>query len=378
VLVVSPSFYPAVRYGGPTHAGWLLARGLADAGVEVRVITTNADGPEVLAVPTDGEHELLPGLFVDYLARRGSESFSPALPRRLREAAPWADVVHLMAVYNATTFPTLLAARAAQRPLVWTAWGAHLRWRGSRKRLLKAAWDRAARALLDPRRTTLHAASELEARAIARRVPRVRVAVVPHGVALPVLGARRPRRGPLQVLFLGRLDPIKGLERLLAALCEPGLDAELTIAGEGPEGYQRSLRAAAAPLGRRVRFVGHADEAAKETLFASHDVLALPSHQESFGMVVAEALAHGVPVIASTGTPWAALPERGAGWWVRGDSLGAALARASEADLAAMGLRARAWAEDELALDRVSARMERLYEDLLGRPGASPARGRGE
>ncbi len=368
VLLVSPSFHPAHRYGGPTHAGWLLARSLAESGLEVRVLTTNADGPDVIEVPVEVEREVLPGLRVSYLARRGTESFAPSLFGRLPEAVRWAEVVHLAAVYNATTFPTLRATRSAGRPLVWTPWGAHLRWAGSNRPVLKAMWDRAARALVEPSRTTMHAASELEAAAIERRVPGVRVEVVPHGVSLPAPPVRAPRaEGPVRALFLGRLDPIKGLERLLDALEEPGSQATLTLAGEGEPDYVRTLSERAARLGGRARFVGQVGEADKPALFAAHDVLVLPSYQESFGIVVIEALAHALPVMATTETPWSRLDEEGAGWWVRGRELGRALGRVLEHDLDAMGTRGRAWVERELEAGHIAHRMRHLYDDLAAR-----------
>ena len=54
-----------------------------------------------------------------------------------------------------------------------------------------------------------------------------------------------------------------------------------------------------------------------EKLFASFDIVVL-SYAEKFGLVVAEALAHGMPIIASKGTPWQRLEEIGCGWWVAG------------------------------------------------------------
>ncbi|MEZ5591148.1 MAG: glycosyltransferase [Gammaproteobacteria bacterium] len=53
-------------------------------------------------------------------------------------------------------------------------------------------------------------------------------------------------------------------------------------------------------------------------MLESADLFVLPSFSENFGVVIAEALAHGVPVITTRGTPWKGLLQHGCGWWSRG------------------------------------------------------------
>jgi glycosyltransferase involved in cell wall biosynthesis len=366
VLLVTPSFHPAVRYGGPTHATWTLARSLGARGIEVRVLTTNAHLDETLEVPVEHEHERAPGVRVTYLPRlRGQLALGLAAALRTRVA--WADVVHLGAVYNATTFPTLLAARRAEKPLFWTPFGAHyhaLRSPTVRRPHLKAIWDRAARALLDPARTVLLAASAIEAEASRARMPGVRVVVVPRGVEVPSNVTRdESASGPLRFLFLGRLDPLKGLERVLSALASS--DATLTVAGSGA--HEATLRRAVAPLGERVRWLGQVSDADKPMLFASHDLLVLPSLRESFGIAVAEALAHGLPALVTRPTAWEHLEAAGAGLVVEPSSLAETLAFLDRARLermrgpahvlASRSLDAGVVAERMIGLDRKSTRL---------------------
>lgn len=84
-------------------------------------------------------------------------------------------------------------------------------------------------------------------------------------------------------------------------------------------------------------------------------------------MVVAEALAHGVPVIASRGTPWEAVEDEGCGLWVDNapQQLARAIERAGAMDLAAMGARGREWMRREFSWDVVSANMMRVYRSLV-------------
>jgi glycosyltransferase involved in cell wall biosynthesis len=109
---------------------------------------------------------------------------------------------------------------------------------------------------------------------------------------------------------------------------------------------------------------------AKQSAFFNADLLVLPSHSESFGMVVAEALAHGVPVVTTTGTPWSVLPERGCGWWVdaTADGLTQGLRQATSQapeTLREMGERGRELVAAELGWEQVAQRFIRIYQGLL-------------
>ncbi len=107
---------------------------------------------------------------------------------------------------------------------------------------------------------------------------------------------------PTRILFLGRLEPRKGAMVLLeafATLKKDGIDAELVIAGKGPD--EAALREYALRQGMPgVTFLGGVDESQKIALFQSADIFCAPSlHGESFGIVIAEAMASGIPVVAA-------------------------------------------------------------------------------
>jgi glycosyltransferase involved in cell wall biosynthesis len=115
-----------------------------------------------------------------------------------------------------------------------------------------------------------------------------------------------------------------------------------------------------------VTFLGEVVGEAKQKLFLAADALVLPSFSENYGLVVAEALAHGVPVVAGSGTPWAELEKRGCGLWVDNspESLAAAISRIDTMPLQEMGARGRAWMKAEFGWDRIAEKMFDLYKTL--------------
>lgn len=119
-----------------------------------------------------------------------------------------------------------------------------------------------------------------------------------------------PRRPGDYLLYFGRLDVIqKGLDTLLQAvalLAEKRPEVEMRIAGRGKD--MERVRAMASELGieRNVRLLGPVDEAGRQRLFAGAAVQLMPSRFEGFGMVAAEAMAAGVPLVAAAA---GSLPE---------------------------------------------------------------------
>ncbi len=251
VVHVVPSFYPAFNYGGPITSVYELCAGLVRQGCEVRVLTTDANGlGAVLEVAKDAPVTLPPGVLVRYCPRIFRHSISPRLLARLVPALRWADVVHLTAVYNFPTLPTLAACRWLGKPLVWSPRGALQRWQSSRRPGLKTAWESACRQLA-PAEMVLHVTSAQEAAESAAKFPRARAVVIPNGVELPPRLDHRQGAGRLRLLFLGRLDPKKGIENLLAACQRLQLESPWCVdhRGLGRCRLQRRTRGKRSPTG---------------------------------------------------------------------------------------------------------------------------------
>jgi glycosyltransferase involved in cell wall biosynthesis len=134
---------------------------------------------------------------------------------------------------------------------------------------------------------------------LQRRNPRAQVSVIQNG--LPEEAFLTQERARKNILYLGRLEIAqKGVDLLLQIFSSiaDSTGRTLTIAGSGPD--EERIRGLANSLGiaDRVVFAGHIAPADRFELLASAEVVAMPSRYETFGMVAAEALAVGTPVVA--------------------------------------------------------------------------------
>ena len=244
------------------------------------------------------------------------------------------------------------------------------------KRLAMALGQRAVLAAAD----LLVATSLSEAHSIRCAGFRQPIAVIPIGVQLPEHPARHADDGAHKALFLGRLHPIKGLPLLIEAWSRVRPRGwQCLIAGPSEQGHRASLerQIRASGLSGAFQFLGKLDASRRETLYRSADLFVLPSLSENFGIVVAEALSYGLPVLATRGAPWPRLAEVGAGWWVEPSVEGLerglrAACATTAAERAVIGSAGRRLASAELQWPAIAHRMLQCYEWLFERNGPAP------
>ena len=314
ILHVVPTYWPAVRYGGPIRSVHGLAAAQSRLGHDVHVSTTSMDGPDDLRVPLDTPVHV-DGVQVRYFPVPHFRRLhvAPELARQLRREIKGFDVVHLHSVF---LWPTWMAARAAHRagiPYIVAPRGMLVRDIIRRKsRWLKQAWVALVERRTLEQASRLHVTAHSEAQELrAQNFLTAPIVVIPNGVTFPD-GSPVLSQGPFKglpqryALFLSRISWKKGLDRLLQAWTQVP-ELPLVIAGNDEEGYQHKLEAMARRLGisERVLFVGPARDEDKWALYAQAEVFLLPSYSENFGIVVAEAMAMGCPVIVT--------PDVGAG-----------------------------------------------------------------
>lgn len=381
LLHVTPSFYPASYFGGPIISTYALCNALAGKpDIALRVLTTDTAGPERhqrLAIESNPVR--YPSGYEVFFARRliGVE-ISPEMLFWLWKLVGWADAIQLTGTYSFPTIPTLFFARLRTKPVLWSPHGALLAsetWARVSYQSAKRLWEKTCE-LIAPAQTILHATSHMESLACNVRLPTIGTVVIPNGVEIPDPLKQREwlPDGRIRVMFIGRLHPIKGLDRLIKAVGLLESDAfRLDIYGDGDESYRAELKSLAErqKSAGNITFHGHVEGKEKKRAFAGADVCVLPSHSENFGMAVAEALAHGVPVIAARGVPWAEVEPRGCGLWLDNSpsTIAKALLQLRSASLPTMGERGRAWMSESFGWNSIAERTLETLTRLAKSPG---------
>lgn len=396
VLMASPAYKPAYRYGGPAVSVSRLAEMLTARGVRVTVFTTDSNLDESLDVPVDRPVDvdgvevwyfrrtdtLQKSLtFLPYLSRSVGFLYAPAMRSALAAVVPTVDVVHTQGAF---VYPTLAAARAAFRsrvPLCYHQRGAYnpdsLRFRSVKKRLYIAAVERP----IMRRAARLVALTEFEARSFRALGLETPIRLIPNGVdARPVQGGsavRAENRWGIPanahlIMFLGRLHPNKGADRLLEAFARilPA-DPEARLVLAGPDEWSRGdeLRAwvARMPAGR-VIVTDMLAPSDKADLLARADLFCLPSRGEGFSLAILEALASGTPAVISPECHFDEVEAEGVGRVVSSDpaALAAVLAEllADPERRRAMGARGRALVESQYTWDHVADETLAMYDEI--------------
>lgn len=336
VLHVIPSI--SRNTGGPSRSVQGLVVGLNIAGVEAWLLTLrHSEEPWV-----DGISHFVNG-----------EPFESAVDR----IKP--DIVHLHGIWSLALHRCALICRRLKIPYVIAPRGMLEPWSLKQKWLKK----RLARWLYQDRdlkgSAALHATAESEAEQFKKLGFKNPVIVSPNGVNVPSfdIGNKqsalelqlktRTNADARRILFVSRMHPKKGVLELVEAwsalhnstcsICSLDADSSgvalakaatwlknwnvelvYTVSGEFEKDYEAKVKSRVAELALQDQFIftGALNDEEKWKAYARADLFVLPTYSENFGIVVAEALWAGVPVITTKGTPWKELEERKCGWWI--------------------------------------------------------------
>jgi glycosyltransferase involved in cell wall biosynthesis len=375
--------------GGPAAAIGGMCRALEEAGADVSIATTTAfmQG-ELPATGRMVDHCGVPTVFFPCEVPPHL-SISIGLTRWLGKNIGTFDVVHIHGVF---TYPSTIAGRIARsrgvpylvRPLGGLS-RYSLRRHALRKRVYMGMFERE---YLN-HASGIHFTAPSEAEEAADLGLKAPALIVPLGVPEPVpvsgpevqsFAAKHNVGNNLRLLYLGRLDPKKGLELLFEALASAHRrlpEWQLLIAGSGPAAYTESLRMAAerAGIAGRVLFLGEVRAAEKAATFSLADIFVLPSKHENFAVAAAEAMRSGLPVIVSQEVGIAPyVGARGSGMVCESnvESLAKCLVTlASDATTRReMGETGRRVAAETFAWPLIAQRLLRIYRDILGSSAA--------
>jgi glycosyltransferase involved in cell wall biosynthesis len=360
VFLAGTSFRP--EYGGPAYSVSRLSVALAGAGAEVALWAPDQSAEVAPLRSKTRSVRRLRGTAAEALNRFGR-------PDILHDNGMWLPHNHRLAeLAKQRGIPRIVSTRGMLEPwaLKHKKWKKTIAWSLYQRRDLASA-------------NCHHATAESEAQNLQLLGLDVPISVIPNGVDLPEAASTSTRSGhgnsAKTALFIGRIYPVKGLPMLVEAWAQVRpKDWKLRIVGPDEAGHRLELERAvsAAGLDEAVSFVGPLEGWTKKAAFSEADLFVLPSHSESFGMVIAEALAHRLPVLSTTATPWAMLRDHDCGWCVNPSVAGLTegLRQATSCDsatLRAMGGRGRAFVAKEFRWARIASQFLEIYEALSSR-----------
>lgn len=383
ILMTCDFFLPGFKGGGALRSVVNIARTFA-AEFEWHVVTGDRDAFDPLpydSVPLDRWHPI-DGVKVMYLSAEGQRLGRLADVLR---GTPH-DLLYLNSLFSPcfTLKPLLLRAlgRLPRRPVVLAPRGELAPGCLAVKPARKRAWLELARPARLYRNLVWHAAGPDETALIRQWFAGAHVieAADLPSPAYAATAERSPKQpGRLSIAYVSRITSNKNLAFAIEAV--RGLAGEVTLDVYGPvedTEYWNACLARAATLPPNLRLATHGALPHRRVteVLAQHDVLLLPSHAESFGHVIAEALAAGCPVLLSDRTPWHDVERDGVGWELPLDHAGRfterlqLLVAMAEPEHAAMRGRARQVAD---AFARHAAGPTRsLFLTAIGAAAARP------
>lgn len=293
IIIPIGSFYPA-QLGGPSNTMYWHSKQLAYSGISVTVITTNRG---IEGAYDDDIWQEVDGIKVIYC--KNAFTFFLILFLEIRDSS----IVHLNSLFYWRSLVSYLIARGFKKTIFWSIRGELHKAAMSRKNILKRFVLIALTKIVKGVR--FHGTSEEEINLIQSYFPKNIGIKLPNYIALNRKEIRMNKMR--QILFLGRIDPIKNLTFLIEIFrkCHFDSDVQLVIAGKLDSSYaeevSNKIETEQIP---NIRLVGEVKGDNKRRLLEDSALLMLPSLSENFGNVVVEALSYGTPVMSSVNTPW--------------------------------------------------------------------------
>jgi len=323
ICIVSSSFYPANFYGGPISATWDISKKLAENDVEIYVSTTNANGLNRLYLKPNRYLRQQNNLFIKYYHEEFINNFSFSFLFGIYHDIKKSDVVYIQYLFHYTAIISLILSIFQRKKTIVCPRGSLGTWGLQyKKKNIKKLW---LFMFVKPfiKNVIFQASSYIEKKDILRKYPNAKVEIINDGVDFSAF-QNTEELSRIEVIkkhtnidfdevsniffSMGRLHKIKGFDVLINAFeiyLQKDKNAKLIIAG-GDDGIgdQLEQQVLELKLNKSVFLIGEVEFEEKKILLSNCDYFVLASEFESFGIVIAEALACGKPCVVSNKTPW--------------------------------------------------------------------------
>lgn len=351
--------------GGPSRSVPILVKGLAEVGVDITLMTMRTEQMNTHAL--DGTSAKI-HILNSFEQKEVEEYVKSEEFDIIQIQSMWEPIYHkLVKIARKLNIPYLITPRGMLEP--WSL--SQKKWKKKLAMMLyqKADLQKAA---------CIFTTAEMETRHVRDLGIKTPCSVIPNGIETEGYPCRKTVESvKKQILFLSRIHVKKGIELLIDSftnLYKNFVDWSVVIVGNGEPNYIESLKLKVERLGMQdsIKILPPVFGEAKTKLYQESSLFCLPSYSENFGMVIAEAMSCGVPVITTTNCPWEILNETNTGWCIdlSVDNLEKTLQKAlsqTPANLYEMGQRASKLVNEKFNYLNVAARTKELYEWILNK-----------
>lgn len=373
-------------YGGPSKIALELADALSQQAIHVDIVTTNANGNTNLDVPLETWISSR-AYRIQYFSHLGLGDYkiSGSLTQWLFQHIKDYDLVHTIALFSYAVAITHWLCQRHNIPYIVNPQGMLEPWaldyKAWKKRLFYALFEKAAL----QNASALHMLSSSEAQRIESLQLKAPLFIVPNGLhrqeyeILPDPGRLYNQfpetQGKTLLLFLGRIDPKKGLDLLASAFAsvhQQFPNTHIIIAGQDNIGFLPTAQNyfAQANCLDAVTFTGMLTGALKYAALAAADLYVAPSYSEGFSMSVLEGMASGLPCVITTGCNFPEAKAADAAHVVDIDAEAIAHALITclkdSKEAKAMGDRARQFILKHYTWDAIATQLIDVYVEIVG------------
>lgn len=358
--------------GGPSRSVPILAKGLVQNGINVTLMTIKSE---------DMNSHAINGTNVKLITLPESISYVELEKVILKEHY---DIIHNQMIWLPIYNKVAKIARKHGIPYLTTPRGTLEPWAYTGQGLVKTIKKKTAMLLYQKKdiecASCVLTTAEMERQSMRKLGYNSPIAVIPNGIDIdkyPCRLASKYDNVKKQILFLSRIHPKKGIEVLINAWANivpyyPNWN--VVIVGNGESNYIKILDhlIQEKKIDSSVKILPPAFDDNKYKLYSESSLFCLPSYSENYGMVIAEALSCGVPVITTKGTPWELLLTSKSGWWIEltQENLERTLKEAINCgtkELFEMGQRGSQMVRENFYYIEVAKKLKEVYEWILGK-----------
>ena len=385
LLIVAPSLGPV--YGGTSKCIVELAQALGSQGIQVDIVSTNANGETRLNVATHTwiEESTHRTLYFPYVGI-GDYKLSWSLTKWLLSHIKDYDLVQTNAIFSLPNLPAYWSCAFSNTPYVIAPHGMLEPWALSYKSWKKKAYYQLFEKAALKRATSLQMLSPTEATQIKPLKIKTPIVIAPNGVHrqdfdIPVdpeifYSAFPETRDKTLILFLGRIDPKKGLDLLAKAFGQLLIEfptVHLVVAGPDNTNFLPTVKEyfSTEDCLEAVTFAGMLTGRLKYAALSTADIYTAPSYSEGFSVSILEGMAMGLPCIITTGCNFPEAATAKAAYVVECDAneLLLAFRRAVKDPKASisLGTSARQFILENYTWDKIAIKLSKTYHSIAKR-----------